>query len=114
MNEQDGKVWLGQQVRRARKRLGLSQRELADRVGVSQIVVSNVENGISAISVPDLNKWSEALKQPVLYFVDGSQSSLESQMRTLIARVHEDDQDLFLRLAASMVRTLEQRRDEGV
>ncbi|MCA9891620.1 MAG: helix-turn-helix transcriptional regulator [Anaerolineae bacterium] len=34
--------------------MGLKQEELAKILGISQAVVSNVENGVSAISVPIL------------------------------------------------------------
>ncbi len=40
-------VFFGEKIRNARKTLGLTQRQLADRLGVSNTTISNWEKGLS-------------------------------------------------------------------
>jgi transcriptional regulator with XRE-family HTH domain len=52
---------IGASVRRARRRSGLSTRELAQRASLSQPFLSNIENGRSTPSVATLYKLAAAL-----------------------------------------------------
>ena len=52
---------IGSSVRRARRRSGLSTRELAQRASLSQPFLSNIENGRSSPSVATLYKLAAAL-----------------------------------------------------
>jgi transcriptional regulator with XRE-family HTH domain len=52
---------IGASVRKARQRSGLSTRELAQRAGMSQPFLSNIENGRSTPSVTTLYKLASAL-----------------------------------------------------
>jgi transcriptional regulator with XRE-family HTH domain len=52
---------VGASVRKARRRSGLSTRELAQRAGMSQPFLSNIENGRSTPSVATLYKLASAL-----------------------------------------------------
>ena len=52
---------IGSSVRRARRRSGLSTRELAQRASLSQPFLSNIENGRSTPSVATLYKLAAAL-----------------------------------------------------
>lgn len=47
-------IYVGERLREARKRMRLSLRELAKRVGVSASHISQVERGIASLSVPVL------------------------------------------------------------
>ncbi|MFN8531848.1 MAG: helix-turn-helix transcriptional regulator, partial [Anaerolineae bacterium] len=64
----DGKKKLGERVRRARMDAGITQGQLAKTLGVSQGVISNVENGVSTLDVPDLPTWAAALGKPIMFF----------------------------------------------
>ena len=52
----------------ARKESGLSQRELAERLGVSRTIVSDWEQGRSSPSMDRLDDISNSLKKPIAYF----------------------------------------------
>jgi transcriptional regulator with XRE-family HTH domain len=52
---------LAAELRRARELLGMSGRELAHRIGVSQSKVSRIESGAAIPSVPEVTRWAEAL-----------------------------------------------------
>jgi len=52
---------IGGRVVALRKRLGMSQRKLAKRSGVSQATLSRLENGERTPTIPDLLKLARAL-----------------------------------------------------
>lgn len=68
MNGIDSAV--GQRIRQRRKSLGLSQTELADRVGVKFQQVQKYETGVNRVAASRLWKISEALSVPITYFFD--------------------------------------------
>jgi transcriptional regulator with XRE-family HTH domain len=52
---------VGRELRRARLRVGLSQQELASRLGVSPPYLSTIENGRSNTTVGQLSAIADAL-----------------------------------------------------
>lgn len=53
---------VGQNLRRAREALGISQEDLADRAGLHRTYVSGVERGVRNPTVTVLEKLAKALK----------------------------------------------------
>ncbi len=51
----------GALVREARKKLGLTQRQLADRLGVDYTYISKIENGRNAPSKPVLRRLAQLM-----------------------------------------------------
>lgn len=60
---------IGHQIRKRRQEMGLSLRELADRVGVTASFLSQVERDLSSPSIESLRKISDSLKVPIFYFL---------------------------------------------
>lgn len=56
---------LGENVRRRRKELGLTQRDLADRAALFHPVVSNVERAQSSVTIATVAKLAAALETSV-------------------------------------------------
>ncbi len=78
MADAASKKRLGQRVRLARTLAGMTQLEVARKLGVSQGVVSNVETGVSTIDVPDLPRWAQVLKTPIMaFFIDEISDDLQ-------------------------------------
>ena len=75
MRFQDNQVMepkeLGQRIRQARERLGISQDDFAVLIERDQRAVSEYEHGKRRISVTDLPKFADALQVPLLYFFEG-------------------------------------------
>src|SRR4051794_38741628 len=59
---------LGNQVREARSRLGLSQRQLAERAGLSSGMLCLIERGVANPSVQSLLGLAEGLGLPLAAF----------------------------------------------
>ena len=64
-------VHVGEQVRRRRKQLGLSQERLADALGLTFQQVQKYERGVNRISASKLFEAARFLKAPVTYFYEG-------------------------------------------
>lgn len=70
MREKEVDLAIGARVRRAREKAGLSQQELAQRMGYSSpATVSNMEVGDRRITVADLSAVSSALGVPLEHFL---------------------------------------------
>lgn len=55
---------VGENVRRAREAIGVSQEELGDRAGIDRTYVSGVERGVRNPTVKVLARLAEALAVP--------------------------------------------------
>ncbi len=53
---------IGQRIRKNRKAIGLSQEELAEKVGISATHMSHIETGNTKLSLPVLVSLAEALE----------------------------------------------------
>lgn len=53
---------IGQRVKKARRRKGLSQDDLADHIGLSRSSISNIENGNHSVLVHVLYDMAKALE----------------------------------------------------
>jgi len=57
----------GDRLKTARKRAGITQVELAERTGLSQVMISSIETGLREGSVQTLAKFAKVLGVPVSY-----------------------------------------------
>ncbi|MFZ5651773.1 MAG: helix-turn-helix domain-containing protein [Bacillota bacterium] len=60
---------IGRQLQLAREEAGLSQEQLAARVGCSQSTLSNYEKGKRRIYLAQLERIAEVLQRPIDYFM---------------------------------------------
>lgn len=60
---------LGRRIRMRRQELGLSLRELADRVGLTASFLSQIERDLTSPSLESLRKISDALEVPIFHFL---------------------------------------------
>ncbi|MCH7610510.1 MAG: helix-turn-helix domain-containing protein [Chloroflexi bacterium] len=59
---------MGKRIRRARDDSGMTQAELAEKIGRRQASVSHMENGKMEISAGTLARMASALEKPISYF----------------------------------------------
>lgn len=105
----EAKKRLGERVRKARRDAQLKQDELAEKLGISQGVISNVETGVSTIDVPDLAKWARALEKPIMYFYLDDTLSLEQRTSAVLSMFPEDRLDFVLIMLENMALTMRER-----
>jgi transcriptional regulator with XRE-family HTH domain len=55
---------LGAELKRLREQAGLSGRQLAEQVGISQSKISRVESGVTVPNTPEVNAWAAAVNAP--------------------------------------------------
>src|SRR3954463_9589733 len=65
-------VDVGKRVRSRRLECGLSQTELANKIGVTFQQVQKYEKGVNRIGASRLQRISEALEVPITFFFDAS------------------------------------------
>jgi transcriptional regulator with XRE-family HTH domain len=84
---------LGQRIRQARERKGLSQVELAKALGIGQRGISELENGNRKLAVSELPILSEVLGVPVFYFLEDIMQPDDFDQLLLIHfhALHSDD-----------------------
>ena len=88
---------IGRRIQRAREQAGLSQGELAARIGCTQSALSNYELGKRRIYLSTLEEIAQVLRKPLRYFVElHSEGSAQSQALLL-----EDQQLREILLQAS-------------
>ena len=79
-------------IKQVREEKGVSQRQLAEIVGVSAVTVLNWENGIYDPSAKDLIKLSEALDASIDYLVgNDSQDNEKEAVRRALNRLSKED-----------------------
>lgn len=107
----DGKKRLGERIRRARREANMTQLDLAERLEVSQGVISNVETGVSTIDVPDLPVWAAALSKPVMYFYMDEELQPQERALAVLGMFPEDRLEFVLHMLENMALTLRSQPD---
>lgn len=96
---------LGNRIRRARERLGMSQEELAELISRRQYSVSAYESGKQRIFAIDLPKIAEVLDVPVAYFFEEEPVDDEDLLLTEFRRLPTKD---ARKLAIQLLRDVRQ------
>jgi transcriptional regulator with XRE-family HTH domain len=69
-NNQLDNLQLGQRIRDAREKAGLSQEELAAELGLGQRAISELEHGKRRLAVVEMSELVRVLNVPILYFLE--------------------------------------------
>ena len=108
MQEADSKKPFGESVRKWRRRLGISQEELAGRAGLHRTYVCDVERGARNVSLESIEKLARALEVSVPSLLSYSRDGLAGEsasdpargaglVNILFVEDLEDDVELALR-----------------
>jgi len=83
-NEEFDREELGKVIQKARKELGLSQKEFADQLHVSDKTISSYEVGRALPGFDVLKKMGKVLNKPITYFdVEFTSDSVDLQIKLL-------------------------------
>jgi transcriptional regulator with XRE-family HTH domain len=102
---------LGERIRKARRDANLTQGDLADKLGVSQGVISNVETGISTIDAPDLPRWADALNKPIMYFYLDEAIAPRERALAVLDMFPEHRLEFVLQMLENMALTIQERAE---
>ena len=80
-------MMLAEKLKRARKEAGLTQRELAEMVGIHTVTVQQYEYGKRLPKYEYLHELAAALKIPVSYFLDDDVHAFDAEKQNCIERV---------------------------
>ena len=75
-------VHVGKRIRHRRWMVGMTQQQLAERVGIKFQQIQKYETGMNRVSASRLWDISEALSVPVSYFFEGMDSEVAPQEET--------------------------------
>lgn len=64
-------IEIGQRIRKARERVGMSQEDFAHAVNKDQRAISEYENGKRKVSASELSVFASVLSIPISYFYEG-------------------------------------------
>ena len=79
-------VFFGDIIRNARKSMGLTQRQLADRIGVANTSISNWEKGLSRPDADLIQKLCDVLRlQPNDFYAGGETNSAPAVSRPAVS-----------------------------
>jgi len=78
---------IGERIKVARKSLGLSQADLAARIGVSQPAIANWESGVHDPRRLALAKLADVLEAPLDWLAAGGRSPIESDKHAAAAYI---------------------------
>ncbi len=74
-------VNLGEKIRTLRKKIGMTQKELAEQVGLTPSFISQLEKNLISPSLDSLLKLSEKLNtQPIYFLVEGENSHFQKMV----------------------------------
>lgn len=76
---------IGMRIQQAREQLGLTQEELAARLGCTQSALSNYELGKRRLYLVGLEQMAQLLGKPLSYFMESPANSVEDELARLLA-----------------------------
>ena len=85
---------LGNRIKQARDKKGLSQTELAKALGIGQRGISELENGKRKLAVSELPVLAKTLDVPILYFLEGTmleEGELEGLLLLYFNEIRKDE-----------------------
>lgn len=102
---------LGERIRQAREAQGLSQHELAERVGRDQRSVSEYESGKRRIYAHDLPNFAQALNVPIAYFFQDTPNSddLDGILLDVFHQLEARERQTFIEIGRSISQLLRGR-----
>lgn len=99
---------LGVRIQQYRKALGLTQEDIADRMGCSLTYISKLENGKASCNLERLFELSNILKcdaaDLLLGINMGSSQYLDPELGQMIAQLTPNDKDLLCAMMEVMIR----------
>src|SRR5258708_32010509 len=88
MGSEDIKESIGKRIRYSREKLGITQEQLAERLGKTRNTISSYESGTRLLSISELPQLAAALEVPITYFFDEFRDKEQATIDSLISHLH--------------------------
>lgn len=89
-------VHVGKRIRHRRWLIGMTQRQLADKVGIKFQQIQKYETGMNRVSASRLWDIADALDVPISFFFEGLAGEAEAPMREITGDILADKEALAL------------------
>ena len=99
---------IGQRIRRIRKARGLSQEQLAEKIGISVTHMSHIETANTKLSLPVFVELAEALAVKTDFLLYDAPQSTVSESQAAVAAILESCSTKQAQIIADVVKTLKQ------
>ena len=94
---------IGERVREARKKAGLSQEKLAEKIDVATVYISRIEKGGTQVNLRRLSQISIALDVPIEQLIIGTTQEcnnyLDREFQEILSKCSGDKQRLIYNIA---------------
>lgn len=102
---------LGARIQKSRKKNGLTQEDMADRMGCSLTYISKLENGKATFNMDRLFQIGNALECDVGELLSGTNKEsphyLESEWETMFKQLSAEDKELICAFMQTMLKRRE-------
>lgn len=88
--------YYSQVIKESRKKLGMNQKELAERMETSQQAISRWEQGLAEPNLENLKRLSQALSVPVGHFIVKEDSLKEEEFVALYRSLNDSDKKTII------------------
>lgn len=89
---------LGTRLKEAREYLGLTQEDVAKLMGVSRVIITNIEAGIRKVSAEELSKFSKIYGWTMEELMEGEKAENVPMFARTFNELSEEDQNEILNL----------------
>ncbi len=89
---------LGTRLKKAREYLGLTQEDVANLIGVSRVIITNIEAGIRKVSAEELSKFAKIYGWTMEELLEGEKEENVPMFARTFSELSKEDQDEILNL----------------
>lgn len=89
---------LGTRLKKAREYLGLTQEDVAKLMGVSRVIITNIESGIRKVSAEELSKFSKIYGWTMEELLEGEKKECVPMFARTFSELSKDDQEEIINL----------------
>ena len=111
---------IGKKIQTAREEAGMSQEELAKKIGCTQASLSNYELGKRRLYLADLQRIGQLLGKQVTYFVEDSENEDldDNDLKKILSEAHLKEilfgaRDLNVKQRQSVLEYIQWKKDRG-
>lgn len=98
---------IGKKIKAARKNLGMTQKELANRTGYTESGISRIEKGEIDLPVSKIKSLSQTLRVPVDYLIGDYLVEVESDPAELLRSLPKKQQQEILNMIEQQINAQE-------